>query len=134
MAWLRTQLARTAACWLACHLCLLAAIPSILHSSSPAASVATHIECECDHGDGRMCPMHHTRSHSKAPSPESRPRSCQGTSNPLFDLAASLVGPSAVLVPAVSVVAHVTTIAWLPAADQSPLDAFLVLDSPPPRS
>jgi hypothetical protein len=59
MHWIRLQVARVAAGWLVFHVCLLVVVPTAL-CSSPSASAGA--ECTCEHGDGLMCPMHHTPS------------------------------------------------------------------------
>lgn len=130
MLWMRPQLARIAGGWLVFHLCLLISIPTIVCSTMSASTVGA--ECTCDHGDGQMCPMHHTRSSSKVTA-GSHSCSCRSTSDPLTALVASLTGPAAVLAPSVSVIASTNLTAWTLSFNPAPLDASSVPDSPPPR-
>ena len=106
MRWIRPQLQRFAAGWLVCHLCLLAAIPTTLRSTMFAS--ASGAACTCAHGDGQICPMHHTRS-TTASTSSSRPCSCRSTADPMTAMAASLIGPAAVLAPSASCVAPATS-------------------------
>src|SRR6185295_20036024 len=94
MRWIRSRLARAAAGWLVVHVCLLLSVPTALCTTM---SVGAKAECTCDHGDGQMCPMHHTRSKSKTPlDPHSC--SCRSTSDPVAAMAAALIGPAGVIV------------------------------------
>ena len=131
MRTIRRQVARIAVGWLLCHACLLVSIPTVICHASQAELAA---ECTCEHGDGQMCPMHHTRSRPKGAAAEAPSCSCRSTADPMIGLAASLVGPPAITVPAM--LPH----APMPAATESPLlepvvlEAPLVPDSPPPRA
>ena len=60
MCWIRPRLPRVAAGWLVFQLALLISVPTTLCCAMAGNAVA--VECTCDHNDGQMCPMHHTRS------------------------------------------------------------------------
>src|SRR3954471_22852593 len=94
MYWIRPRLARVAAGWLVFHLALIAAVPATLCATMAASAVG--LECTCDHGDGELCPMHHTRTKAHG-TPERPPCSCRSTADPLTAMATALVGPPAVI-------------------------------------
>jgi hypothetical protein len=128
MRWIRPRLARIAGSWLVFHLCLLVSIPTSLCSTASAGVVKA--ECTCGHGDGQYCPMHHPKSKSHG---DVHSCACRSASDPLAEIAASLIGPSAVLVPSVSAIAPSAAVSLSAAVDPVPLDLSSVPDSPPPR-
>jgi hypothetical protein len=131
MSWIRPRLARVAAGWFVFQLTLLLAVPATLCSTISASSVGA--ECTCDHADGTMCPMHHTRSRAHGES-GNHSCSCRSTSDPMAALAAALTGPPAVLVAeAISVVSFDSAKCDASAAS-APLHWIAVPDSPPPRA
>lgn len=130
MRWIRPRLALVACGWLVLHVCLLVSIPTAL--CPPAASAAVSAECTCEHGDGQVCPMHHTRSKAAA-GQGSDSCACSSTSDPLAEMTAALLGPACVLVPSTVVVARAAIVTTLPAFHPDPLDVSFVPDSPPPR-
>jgi len=131
MSWIRPRLAGVAAGWLVFQLTLLLSVPTTLCSTISAGRVGA--ECTCDHADGTMCPMHHTRSRAHGES-GSQSCSCRSTSDPMAALAAALTGPPAVLV------AEAESAMSLGAAERAeipasaPLHWIAVPDSPPPRA
>lgn len=131
MRWTRSQLARIAGAWLVFHLCLFVSAPTAICCTMSAEG--TGVECTCDHSDGGMCPMHHTRSHGM-PAANTHSCACRGTTDPVAALAAFMTGPIAVLVPAVSVVAPAPESTVAATFFPAPLDSSFVPDSPPPRS
>jgi hypothetical protein len=128
MRWIRPRLARIAGSWLVFHLCLLVSIPSSLCSTASAGVVKA--ECTCGHGDGNYCPMHHPQSKATK---DPHSCSCRPSSDPIAAIAASLIGPAAVLAPSVSTIVPARAVALSAAFDPSPLDSLSVPDSPPPR-
>src|SRR5258707_1230148 len=58
---------------------------------SAGIGISASQECTCAHGDGAVCPMHHTASTSK------HPCSCRSTSDDGGAIVASLLGSVAVL-------------------------------------
>jgi hypothetical protein len=116
--------------WLVLHLSLLVSVPTAICSTTSASAIGA--ECTCDHGDGQMCPMHHTRGKSTSPS-DSRSCSCRSTSDPISAMAASLIGPAAVLAPSVSLFVPTTAGASALRFHPEPLEPSSVPDSPPPR-
>jgi hypothetical protein len=131
MPWTRPRLALVASAWLVFQLGLLVSIPTAL--CPPKAPAAVGVECTCEHGDGQMCPMHHTRSKASS-AKDSHPCTCRGTTDPAAAMAASLIGPVGMLSPSTAPVARATVVVPLPAFAPAPLDSFVVPDSPPPRS
>jgi hypothetical protein len=129
MRWIRPRLARIAGGWLVFNLCLLASIPTAIGAAISAGAVGA--ECTCAHGDGQTCPMHHPQSTNSTPD---RSCSCRSASDPIAALAASLVGPAAVLATPASGIAQIDASAGLPAFSPEPLDSSSVPDSPPPRA
>jgi hypothetical protein len=130
MRWTRSQLGRIAGGWLVLHLCLFVSAPTAICCTMAATEAAA--ECTCDHSDGGMCPMHHTRSHGM-PAADAHSCKCRGTADPVAALAAFLTGPIAVLVPSTSVVAPAPAPAGAISFVPAPLDLPFVPDSPPPR-
>jgi len=128
MLWIRPRLALVASAWLAFQLCLFVSIPTAL---SPNTTASVGAECTCEHGDGQICPMHHSRSVPKGQG--SHPCACRSTADPASTIAASLIGPAGVLTPAAATIAHATVTAALPVFAPAPLDSVFVPDSPPPR-
>jgi len=131
MRWTRSQIARIAGAWLVFHLCLFVSAPTAICCTMSATGNAA--ECTCDHSDGGMCPMHHTRSHGM-PAADAHSCKCRGTTDPVAALAAFLTGPMAVLVPAASAVAPASASVQAVAFFPTPLASSFVPDSPPPRS
>ena len=131
MRWTRSQIARIAGAWLVFHLCLVGSAPTAVCCTMSATTNAA--ECTCDHSDGGMCPMHHTRSHGM-PVANAHSCKCRGTTDPVAALAAFLTGPIAVLVPSTSVVIPAPISAGVASLLPAPLDLPFVPDSPPPRS
>jgi len=130
MRWMRIRLARVAAGWLVFQCCLLVSVPTALCAMSAGAVGA---ECTCEHGDGQMCPMHHVQSKSKTGS-SSHSCSCRSTSDPVTAMAASLIGPPAVVALAASSIAPLVPAGSSPRFASNPLDSTFVPDSPPPRA
>jgi hypothetical protein len=130
MRWIRPRLARVAAAWLLFHATLLLSVPTAVCSmrTVAVASVAPE-KCACGHSNAQACPLHEK---SKA-SADRHSCACRNASDPLTALAASIVGPAAVLAPSIPIVTPLTRIAWLHAAAVEPLDSFSVPASPPPR-
>ncbi len=128
MGWLRPRLALVVCGWLAIELCLFIAVPIALSPGSGA--VALSAECTCEHGDGQMCPMHHTRSTSHRGSAYT----CRGAFDPAAGLAACLIGPAGVLAPAAAVIPHAERVSTMVTREAEPLDVSPVPDSPPPRA
>jgi hypothetical protein len=128
MRWMRLQLARVSGLWLVFHLCLLISIPSALGSTMSASAT----ECTCDHGGAETCPMHHPSSKSK---PDSDPSSCscRSAADSMVTLAASLIGPTAVLASRSSAVSSLDMSVDALAFTRQPLDQTFRPDSPPPR-
>jgi len=123
----RRRLQHLAGGWLVAQLSVLTVTPASLCAGMPNTVAA--LECTCSHGDGQVCPMHHTRSTSRTKS-----CSCRGTTDSAATLIASLFGPSAVL--AVPIVAPEPAVGSPRSAclESRPLDSCLVPDSPPPRA
>src|SRR5262249_8545234 len=117
--------------WLVLHLCLLASVPATLCAAMPPGTAAA--TCTCDHGDGQMCPMHHVRTTVKSGSP-ARSCSCRGTSDPVGALAASLIGPAAVLRASIPLLASPAAADAVPPVSSTQLDQLFVPDAPPPRA
>src|SRR5262249_54278435 len=130
MRWNRPRLARVAAGWLAFHLALLFSVPTTLCCMTSGAAVA--VKCTCDHSDGQMCPMHHTRSRSNQ-SPDSHSCTCRSTSDPLAALTAALVGPAAIVAPTVAVDDPFDVSSAVNRMDSVLPHSTRVPDSPPPR-
>jgi hypothetical protein len=130
MRWMRSQLARIAGGWLVIHLCLLASVPTAL---SMGSSSAVALKCTCDHADGGMCPMHHSRSAS-ALTTDHHSCACRGASDPVAAMAASLIGPVAVLSASTSTILPTNAVKSVPAFNPALLDSSSVPDSPPPRA
>jgi hypothetical protein len=131
MRWNRPRLARVAAVWLVFQLALLLSVPTTLCCT--ASGNAAAVECTCDHDDGQMCPMHHTRARSH-PSPASHSCTCRSTSDPLATLAAALVGPVAIVTPTVAVEEPFDVSAAVNRIDSRLPHSTRVPDSPPPRA
>jgi hypothetical protein len=127
---IRPQLSYIAGGWLVLHLCLLVSVPTALCATIAAHTIGA--ECTCDHEDGQMCPMHHTTSKAKASS-DAHSCSCRSTSDPDAAIAASLIGPAAVLAPSTSLVALANDTSWTLLVAFEPLESFSTPDSPPPR-
>src|SRR6266446_639648 len=90
MLMFRRRLARFASGWLVYQLCVLALAPTALCAKT--SSGAGDVECTCSHGDGHVCPTHHTETKSKPKS-----CSCRGTTDSATAVIAGLFGPAAVL-------------------------------------
>jgi len=131
MSWIRRRLAGVAAVWLVFQLTLLLAVPTTLCSTISAGRVGA--ECTCDHADGTMCPMHHTRSRAHG-EPGSHSCSCRSTSDPMAALAAALTGPPAVLVAEAESAISLDSAECAEIAASAPLHWIAVPDSPPPRA
>jgi hypothetical protein len=131
MSWIRPRLARVAAGWLVFQLTLLLAVPTTLCSTISASTVGA--ECTCDHDDGTVCPMHHTRSRAHGES-GSHSCSCRSTSDPMAALAAALTGPPAVLVAEANSAASFDSAEYAEITASAPLHRIAVPDSPPPRA
>jgi len=129
---IRRQLARIAAGWLVLRLCTLVFVPTAL-CSTPASGVVVAAECTCEHGDGQVCPMHHTRSKPKS-TVDQHSCSCRSASDPVTALAASLIGPAAVMAPSASAAARADAADWLTAFNPVPLESAFVPEAPPPRA
>src|SRR6185369_8986503 len=87
---LRRRLAWVACGWLCCQLSVLTAAPVSLLSAPHAAEAPG---CTCIHGANAQCPMHHPAQ----PKPDCQ---CRSTTDPGAATLVSLLGPAAVLVPA----------------------------------
>jgi hypothetical protein len=130
MRWMRSQHARIAGGWLVIHLCLLASVPTALCSMGSSSAVA--VKCTCDHADGGMCAMHHSRSVS-ALTTDHHSCACRSASDPAAAMAASLLGPVAVLAASASAILPTMAGTSLPAFNPAQLDSSSVPHSPPPR-
>jgi hypothetical protein len=131
MRWNRPRLARVAAGWLVFQLALLFSVPTTLCCMASGAAAA--VECTCDHSDGQLCPMHHTRARSNQ-SADSRSCTCRGASDPLAALAAALVGPAAIVTPTVAVDDPLDISSAVNRIDSALPHSTRVPDSPPPRA
>jgi hypothetical protein len=133
MYWMRGQLVRVAAGWLVLHLGLLVSVPTTLCAITSASTLGA--QCTCDHGDGQMCPMHHGRSNSSSSKSGSQPRSCscRSTSDPIAAIAASLIGPVAVLGLAQSICQPTLASGRVAVFNPQPLESSHAPASPPPR-
>jgi hypothetical protein len=131
MCWIRPRLAPVAAAWLVLQLAVLISVPTTLCSMNAGNVVGA--ECTCEHVNGQMCPMHHTRTQSHGAS-GSHACSCRSTSDPMATLAAALSGPPAVLVAEMSSIASFDAAACAPIALAEPPAWISVPDSPPPRA
>jgi hypothetical protein len=131
MSWIRPRLVHVAAGWLVFQLTFLLAVPTTLCSTISASTVGA--ECTCDHADGTMCPMHHTRSRTHNES-GSHTCSCRSTSDPMAALAAALTGPPAVLVAEANSAKSFDFAEYAEIAASAPPHWIAVPDSPPPRA
>jgi len=127
---MRRQVARVAITWLLAHICLLVSIPTVFCATSQITMAA---ECTCDHGDGEICPMHHSRTAKKGASGEPS-CSCRSTADPLTNLAASLIGPPGLAAPSVAFEVPMHAGARSILLAPTLLDAPIVPDSPPPQA
>ena len=131
MSWIRPRLARVAAGGLVFQLTLLLSVPTTLCSTISAGRASA--ECTCDHADGTICPMHHTRNRAHGQS-GSHSCSCRSTSDPMAALAAALTGPPAVLVADAESAMSIGFAECAEIAASAPLHWTAVPDSPPPRA
>src|SRR4051812_49071649 len=131
MRWIRPRLAPVAAAWLVFQLALFISVPTTLCATTSANGVGA--ECTCDHGDGQMCPMHHTRTKSHTEH-GSRSCSCRSSLDPLAALAAALSGPPGVLSARANAVAPQAPSTPEPIVPVAPAAWIAVPDSPPPRA
>lgn len=76
--------------------------------------------------------MHHGRGHSSV-TPDPHSCSCRAASDPAAALAASLVGPAAVLAPNASLIAPASPNGSADPFKPQPVETPAVPDSPPPR-
>lgn len=129
MAWMRAQVARVAAVWLALHVCLLVSVPTTLCSMGTVAAASS--DCTCPHDGAIICPMHHPKSALKSSSEQC---ACKSATDPAAALTTALLGPVAVLSPTGSPVAPPDDTAWRVAFAPVPIDSASVPDSPPPRA
>jgi hypothetical protein len=126
---MRRLLAHVAGGWLVLQLCLLASVPAALcwtPYTSPRAA-----ECACDHSAVQTCPMH-PATH-RDPSSDSSSCSCRSTTDPLAEIAASLLGPAAVLMPPVLGIGPMPMVGSQPVTNPQLHDQFAIPDAPPPR-
>src|SRR4051812_34889130 len=124
----RRQLGRIAGAWLALQLAVLAVVPTALAASMPAAAGTT---CACPHGSGgtsAVCPMHHGARNTEPAC------SCRSTADPAAAIVASLLGPTAVLVPVTGAAPLVAASRVNRSPSRSSIDADIVPDAPPPRA
>jgi len=129
MLMLRRRLSRFAAGWLVCQLCVLSVTPAILCARMP--STAGGVECTCSHGDGQVCPMHHTTSTSKS---KTKPCSCRSTTDSAAVAIASLFGQTGVLAAPIGAADPLRSSEHVVRSESDPLDSFRVPDAPPPRA
>jgi hypothetical protein len=129
MAWMRVQVARVAAVWLALHVCLLVSVPTTLCAMGTVAAASS--DCTCPHEGVNVCPMHHPKAKLKSSSEQC---ACKSASDPVAAMTTALLGPSAVLAPAASPVAPPDATAWRLAFVPALIDSVSVPDSPPPRA
>jgi hypothetical protein len=129
---IRSQLARVAAAWLLLHLSFLVSVPATLGATLSATSAVAE-QCTCGHGDGQVCPMHHSRPKTGSPT-DTRPCACGSPANPFAEMAASLIGPAAVLAPSAFVVVPLNDVPYRASFQPSPFESPSVPDSPPPRA
>jgi hypothetical protein len=108
----------------------MVSVPTVLCVTS--AGMAVGVECTCDHSDGEMCPMHHSRSKTAAPTSPSC--ACRSTNDPMVAVAAFLFGHVAELRPMPSIAEPADAGGWLASLNPEPLEFSSVPDSPPPRA
>jgi hypothetical protein len=126
MAVLRRHLARFAGAWLAFQLAVLTLAPAAICMGKEEAAAA--VACTCAHGDGQICPMHHTVSTSKT-----KTCSCRSSTDTAAVVLASLFGQTAVLVPPFGATDPLISFEQTVRIHSDPIDSFLKTDSPPPR-
>jgi len=130
MQWLRAQVARVAAGWLAVHLCFLVSAPTSL-CSVQRGIVVEAAACKCAHTPGQACPMHHARR-STGTRAGSRLCAC-ASADPLLATVASLLGPVAVLATPAPALAPPAAADCSNTLAATALDRTAVPESPPPR-
>ena len=123
--WIR----RIVAGWLLVHLSSLVSVPLVLCATT--TSLGTSAECTCSHEDGTMCPMHHTVKPSKS---KSTSCSCRSSADPMSAIAASLVGPAAVLTATPVPFTLLRRGSGIGASTAPIHDAYVVPIAPPPRA
>ena len=111
---------------LSLQLCLMMSAPTALYVGLRTSADA---DCTCGHGDGKMCPMHHTVTSSK----QTETCAFRRAAHPQIEAVATLLGPIAVLSAGVYV-GHPMPFSSVTLASSRPLDAVSVPDGPPPRS
>ena len=127
MRLLRHRLAWFASAWLLIQLANVTVTPSALLAGLPDSSASD--ACTCAHGDGQICPMHHTTSTSKTKS-----CSCRSTTDTAAAVIASLFGPTAVLTSPIGAAEPPASSEPPLSLASRPLDSSLVPDAPPPRA
>ena len=115
--------------WLVIHLSSFVSVPIVLCATTQ--HLGSSAECTCSHDDGAMCPMHHTVKPSKS---KSTSCSCRSSADPMSAIAASLVGPAAVLTATLVPFSLMPTDAGTGAFIAPIHDAYAVPVSPPPRA
>ena len=123
----RRWVGRIAAGWIALHFAILVSTPTALCVTTPDHRAGA--ECTCDHAGAEQCPMHHARTKTNPSS-----CSCRSTSDPLGTVAASLLGPSAVLTRVVSLDRESASSRMLSPTTTHSIDADDIPDAPPPRA
>jgi hypothetical protein len=119
---LRHRLARFAGAVLALQLCLIAGTPTVFY-----ADLVTQ-DCTCPHGDGQMCPMHHTVTRSN----HQQTCSFRSATNANAEAIATMLGPIAMLPTAVHL-SHAMPFVTVSFVVTRPLDSASIPDAPPPR-
>jgi hypothetical protein len=107
------------------------ATPTALCLDLSRASAAA--ECTCSHGDGGICPMHHSK-HTKTTTTSKSDCACRSTEDPSTALLSSLVGGTAVLPDVSRSAVLLGSSAVYPVSVLQPRSPFVVPDGPPPRS
>src|SRR2546422_2895260 len=122
----RRRLSRFAGGCLVCQLCVLSLTPALC---ARIPSAVGGVECTCSHGDGQVCPMHHTTSTSKTKS-----CSCRSTTDSAAAVMASLFGQTALLAASIGAADPPIRSEHEIRSEVDPFDSFFVPDAPPPRS
>lgn len=119
----RQHLRRFVGVLLSVHLCLIAAVPTVLD-----VDLASAADCTCAHGDEQTCPMHHHAPAQHAPICVFR-----SAANPHADAVMTLLGPVALLIQPFAF-ERPRSLAFVTLTDSRPLSTRSIPDAPPPRA
>ena len=124
---IRRHLALIIGGWLVSQTFVLTVVPA---SMCAGAAVSTPEQaCTCSHDGGQECPMHHrTAAKSKSSC------SCRSTTDTTTLAIASLLGPIAVLPPAINVAAVFLSTDLNRSLVAPPIDVPALPEAPPPRA